>query len=59
MLSFAEIEAMSPEQIAAMNRKLAVRLVLTRIVAPVVAIVAVQVVANVLERRFDKKNENN
>lgn len=50
--TFNEIKAMDADEIATLNRKLAVRLVLTRIVLPIAAVAAVHIIAN----RLDKKN---
>lgn len=58
MLSIDEIKAMSDEEIAATNRKLMKKIIVTRIVVPMAFIVATHVVVTVIERQLDKKSNH-
>jgi multisubunit Na+/H+ antiporter MnhC subunit len=58
MPSFEEIQQMSDEQVAAANKKLVRKLVLTKIVLPVAVTAAVIVVAKIVDKKLGSTEEN-
>ena len=56
MLTIEEIQGMSPEELAKLNKKLLRKIVLTRLVAPIAVVVAVHVGVNLWEKHLNSKN---
>lgn len=52
MLTFDQIKSLPKEEIAALNRKLAIKIVATKIVLPIAVATAAVLIAN----HFEKKN---
>lgn len=53
MLTIQEINAMSSEELAATNKRLGRRFLINRIVVPIAAVIAVQVIVNMLDRKAE------
>jgi hypothetical protein len=59
MLTVEEINSMSEEEIALMNKKLFRRLVVTKFVIPIVVAAVVHVGVNILVNKLEKNSESN
>lgn len=58
MPTMEQIQKMTPEELAALNKKLLKRIVVTRIVVPMAIITAVHLAARAWEKKLDTQSEN-
>jgi hypothetical protein len=58
MPTMEQIQHMTPQELAALNKKLIKRLIITRIVVPTAIIAAVHLAAKAWESKQDAQSEN-